>query len=68
MNQRIEQLEIKIAYLEQANAQISDEMFVQRQQIEALRMQLAALTGRLDAAAQTPPTPYSAEEEKPPHY
>ena len=47
MNQRIEQLEIKIAYLEQANAQISDEMFLQRQQIEALRTQLAALTGRL---------------------
>lgn len=68
MNQRIEQLEIKIAYLEQANAQLSDEIFRQQQQIEALREQMAALTGRFEAASQSQAAPYTAEDEKPPHY
>lgn len=67
MQQRIEQLEIKIAYLEQTNAQLSDEMFRQRQEIEALREQLAVLAGRFEGA-QSLPTAYTPEDEKPPHY
>jgi uncharacterized coiled-coil protein SlyX len=67
MNQRLEQLEIKIAFLEQANAQLSDELYQQRQQVEALREQLATLVGRIEAA-QTSPTTYAPEDEKPPHY
>jgi uncharacterized coiled-coil protein SlyX len=49
MNQRLEQLEIKIAFLEQANAQLSDELYQQRQQVEALREQLATLVGRIES-------------------
>jgi len=67
MNQRIEQLEIKIAFLEQANAQLSDEIIRQRQEFEVLRAQMAALTGRIEAA-QSQPTAYAPEDEKPPHY
>lgn len=67
MQQRIEQLEIKVAFLEQANAQLSDELFRQHQQIEALRTELAALLQRLEAE-QSQPTTYSPEDEKPPHY
>jgi SlyX protein len=67
MEARIEQLEIKVAYLEQANAQLSDELYRQRQHFEALRVQLEALSGRFEAA-QAAPTAYTAEQEKPPHY
>ena len=67
MNQRLDQLEIKVAFLEQANAQLSDELFRQRQLAESLREQLATLVGRIDAA-QTSPTAYGPEDEKPPHY
>ena len=67
MEQRLDQLEIKVAYLEQANAELSDEMFRQRRELEALREQLSALTGRFEAA-QAQPTAYTPEEEKPPHY
>jgi uncharacterized coiled-coil protein SlyX len=63
----IEQIEIKIAYLEQANAELSDVVYRQQQELEALRMQLAALLGRFEAA-QSQPTTYTAEDEKPPHY
>ena len=67
MNQRIEQLEFKIAFLEETTAQLSDVLYQQRQQIEALREQLAAFMSRVEAAqAQT--TQYAPEDEKPPHY
>jgi len=67
MTDRLDQLEIKIAYLEQANTELSEELVRQRQEIESLRDRLTAMSGRLDAA-QTPPTVYSDAEEKPPHY
>ena len=67
MPANLEQIEIKIAWLEQANAQLSEEVYRQRCQIDALNEQLAALLGRLDAA-QEAPTVYAAADEKPPHY
>lgn len=67
MEQRIEQLEIKVAYLEQANAQLSDLVYRQRQELEALRTQLAGFAERIEAARE-PATDYTAEQEKPPHY
>lgn len=65
--QRIDQLEVKIAFLEQANAQLSDELIRHRQELDQLRQQIGALSGRL-AAAQSQPTAYAPEDEKPPHY
>lgn len=66
MGSSIEQIEIKIAYLEHANAQLSDVVYQQRQELESLRTQLADLLRRLDAA-QTPAPPSPADEQ-PPHY
>lgn len=67
MSERLEQLEIKISYLEQANVELSDMVNRQRVELGALRDQLAVLAGRMEAA-QAQATNYSAEEEKPPHY
>lgn len=67
MDPRLEQLEMKVAYLEQANAELSDELFRQRREIEELKECIATLTGRLEAA-QSQPTTYTPEQEKPPHY
>ena len=67
MTDRLEQIEVRIAYLEQANAQLSDVVYQQRQELEALRAKLAALTERLESA-QAQPTAYTPEDEKPPHY
>jgi SlyX protein len=67
MSTPIEQIEIRITYLEQANAQLSDVVYKQRLELEALRARLLELLGRLDAA-QASTTIYSAEDEKPPHY
>jgi uncharacterized coiled-coil protein SlyX len=62
----IDEIEIKIAYLEQANAELSDVVYQQQQELESLRTQLSELLRRFDAA-QTP-TAYPPEDEKPPHY
>lgn len=62
----LEQLETKIAFLERANIELSDVVFRQHQDIEALRAQIAGLAARIDAAqSETSRTP---EEERPPHY
>ncbi len=68
MDQRIEKLEFKISFLEEATAQLSDVVYEQRQQIEALRAQLAGFMSRVEAAQSQSATSYSAEEERPPHY
>lgn len=67
MTDRLEQIEVRIAYLEQANAQLSDVVFEQRKEIESLRAQLTTMTQRFEAS-QSAPTAYTAEEERPPHY
>jgi uncharacterized coiled-coil protein SlyX len=67
MDPRLEQLEMKVAFLEQANTDLSDELFRQRREIEELRERISTLTGRLEAA-QSQPTAYTPEQEEPPHY
>ncbi len=67
MSDRFEQIEVRIAYLEQANAELSDALIRQQQEIKALREQLGAMTQRFEAA-QSAPTTYTLEDEKPPHY
>lgn len=67
MTDRLETIETKLAFLEQANAELSDMIYRQRLEIDALQARLEGLISRLEAA-QSAPTPYTAEEEKPPHY
>ncbi len=63
----LEQIEIKIAFLERTAAELSDVVFRQHREIEALRLQLATLAARLDAV-QSDTAVRTPEEERPPHY
>lgn len=63
----LEQIETKIAFLERANAELSDVVFRQHQEIEALRTQVVGLASRIDAA-QSGAGVGTPEEERPPHY
>ena len=65
--QAIEQIEIKIAFLERANAELSDVVFRQHRDIEALREQIETLVSRLQNY-DSEVTPRTPEEERPPHY
>ena len=62
---RLEQLETKLAFLENANVELSDELYRHRQELEQLRLRLAALTSRLDSAAGDS---VAVQDERPPHY
>lgn len=63
----IEQIEIKIAFLERANAELSDVVFRQHREIEALRGRLESLALRLQARETELPAP-APQDERPPHY
>ena len=67
MTERLEQIEFRIAFLEQANTQLGDTVYRQQQEIAGLREQIATLLQRLEAE-QSQPTDYSLQDEKPPHY
>ncbi len=64
----LERIETKIAFLESANAELSDVVYRQKQEIDELRARLSILSSRLDAAQAESGRPYTLEEEKPPHY
>jgi len=67
VTERLEQIEFRIAFLEQANTQLGDTVYRQQQEIAGLREQIATLLQRLEAE-QSQPTDYSLQDEKPPHY
>jgi SlyX protein len=64
----LERIETKIAYLESANAELSDVVYRQKKEIDELRSRLSALSARLDSGQAEGGRPYSLEDEKPPHY
>jgi SlyX protein len=63
----IERLELKIAYLERANNELSDVVYKQQQELDELRSRLALLANRLEALKSEEPA-YTPEQERPPHY
>ena len=66
-NESLEELQSKIAYLEQAIAELSDVVFRQHKEIQVLEVQLNAVRERLDSARSVEAT-RTAEQERPPHY
>jgi SlyX protein len=62
-----ELLELKIAYLERANAELSDVLYRQQQELDLLKRQFQDLVNRFDSL-KSEPDQYSAEQERPPHY
>ena len=63
----IERLELKVAFLEKANTELSDVVYRQQREIDELRDRLTMLKDRFEIFAAQP-AEYSAEDEKPPHY
>jgi SlyX protein len=63
----VERLELKLAFLERANAELSDVVYSQHKQIEALREGLRTLAGKLDERQSAEPV-RRPEDERPPHY
>jgi SlyX protein len=67
MNDDLERLEVKLAFLERTANELSDVVYRQQRDIAALNERLTALASRVDAVKTADPV-YTAEEERPPHY
>jgi SlyX protein len=72
-NQRLDQLEEKLAYLEAANAELSEEIFRQQQEITTLTKAHHQLLERFAELQQAdsdaiPGSKPTALEQRPPHY
>jgi uncharacterized coiled-coil protein SlyX len=63
----LEEIQTRIAFLERANTEISDQLYRQHLEIAALTRQLAQLADRLNAA-MSEERGRSPDEERPPHY
>jgi uncharacterized coiled-coil protein SlyX len=66
-DETLEQIQTKIAFLERASAELSDVVFRQHKEIQALEAKLKAVTDRL-SGAQADDGPRPPEQERPPHY
>jgi SlyX protein len=64
-DESLEQVQSKIAYLERAMAELSDVVFRQHREIQALEMQVKVLRERLEGSPSEVRPP---EQERPPHY
>jgi SlyX protein len=63
----IERLELKLAFLERANQELSDVVYRQQQELEDLRTRVALLVARVESL-KAGETTYTPEQERPPHY
>ncbi|HEY4341119.1 MAG TPA: SlyX family protein [Steroidobacteraceae bacterium] len=63
----VERLELKLAFLERANAELSDVVYRQHKELEALREGVRALVEKLESRDSSEPV-RRPEDERPPHY
>ena len=66
-DETLEQIQTKIAFLERAATELSDVVFRQHLEIQALQAKLKAVVDRL-SGAQLDESPRPPDQEKPPHY
>jgi uncharacterized coiled-coil protein SlyX len=66
-SEALEQIQSKIAFLERANTELSDVVFRQQQEIQALAARLKEVSARLQTV-QSGHGEGTAEDERPPHY
>jgi uncharacterized coiled-coil protein SlyX len=69
MDHRIEDLETKLAHLELAFDELNQAVYKQAKQLELAQRLVENLRSRVkDMVEQSDGQPYSAENERPPHY
>jgi uncharacterized coiled-coil protein SlyX len=66
-DETLEQIQTKIAFLERAASDLSDTVFRQHREIQALEAKLKAVVDRL-SGAQSDESVRPPDQERPPHY
>ena len=67
MNEELEQVEIKVSYLEAKVAELNDVVIEQQKNIDALNIKLLQVTKKLEELIEEVGSP-SRPNRKPPHY
>jgi SlyX protein len=67
VTEAIERLEMKIAFLERANQELSDVVYRQQREIQGLRAKFDSLVERVSSLS-SPDEGQTPEDERPPHY
>ena len=65
--EQVEHIEVKIAFLERANAELSDVVFRQQLELNAVGARLRELFDRMESM-RSDERPRGVDDERPPHY
>ena len=68
MTKSVEELEIKVAFLEDALSKLSDEFYLQQRDLEDIKAQQTALVDKLNNSSGNDDMRADALDERPPHY
>lgn len=64
----LQELEVKVAFLEDALNKLSDEQFKQQKELEKLKISHALISEKLDSSGGDGGEPAIQQDEVPPHY
>ncbi|MFT5135107.1 MAG: putative coiled-coil protein SlyX [Arenicella sp.] len=64
----VEELEFKVAFLEDSLSKLSDEHYQQKRELDALKNQLALISDKLKGGFDKDDSHQPIEDERPPHY
>lgn len=67
-DQAFEDLQIKVAFLEDALSKLSDEFYLQQRELEVLKSKYSGLITKVRGLSGGDSSPAEALEERPPHY
>lgn len=65
---QIQELQVKVAFLDDALSKLSDEFFSQQRELEELKTRYASLVSKMRALQTTESGTTHALDERPPHY
>jgi len=68
MTKSVEELEIKVAFLEDALSKLSDEFYLQQRDLEDIKAQQTALVDKLNNSSSDDDSRSQILDERPPHY
>ena len=68
MTKSVEELEIKVAFLEDALSKLSDEFYLQQRDLENIKAQQIALIDKLNSSSDDDSSQSAVLDERPPHY
>ena len=64
----IQNLQVKVAFLEDSLSKISDEFFTQQRELDDLKVKYASIIGKMQGIQSSDSGEAEVHDERPPHY